>query len=260
MKKIISLILCAVMLLSVTACSGRTVSSKDELANLDIGIILGSGISPELEYYYEEKNCEVFGYYTLADIQTAFKNGTIDCAVLDNNVANSFVETYSGYTASTEAVGEGKIEFVLSESKKAYQLMLDKAIDALTADGTIDGIVNGYFKDKNYKYTPKNLDNSNGEFKIALDTPITPYCENDGLNVTGGPALAILDAVCEYLGCSYKFVPTKTSDFASKLKNGTVDFALGDLHDEVLKDENAKQTILKTKPVIEFDYVIVSKK
>ncbi len=255
MKRILSLVLCVLMLLALASCGGKAITSKDDLIGLNIGMVKNSKSTDVLSSYHTDKNCNFAEYPTLPDIDNAFTLKEIDCAVLDRNVANSFVSAYPGYTVLDDSVGEGAITF--ATTSKIYKIMLDKTLTALTADGTIDSIVNSYFKDKNYKYTPKELDDSNGDFVIALDVELTPYCENDGTYVTGGVALSILDAICEYLGCNYSLLPATTSEIAKALKTGTADFALGDFVTSTTSDTNE---LFETDPVITFDYAIVTNK
>ncbi len=257
MKKIIALVLCVVMLVSLAACSS-SIDSKDDLNNVTIGLIHSSKAVIDLEKYKTENGCSLIGFYSLSDLNEGFALGTIDCAVIDRNIANAFAEAYPGYSVSKESFGEGAVTFSALESKKVYSIMLDKALTALKEDGTIDKIVDGYLKDKSLKYTHKKLDNSNGEFIIAIDPNLTPYFENDGLNVSGGPMLEILDAVCEYLGCDYTIIPVKTSDMTATLVNGKADFALGDFDSRITELAGLKP-LVETKPVITFDYAIISK-
>ena len=258
MKKIVALALCAVMLLSLAACSGK-VMSKDDFNNITIGLIHSSKAVIELEKYVKENGCELLGFNSLSDLNEGLSLGAINCAVIDRNIADAFTAAYPGYSISSEAFGEGAVTFAALESKKVYTIMLDKAIAALKEDGTIDKIFDKYFKDKNHEYTHKKLDNSNGEFIIAIDPNLAPYFDNDGLNISGGPLLEILDAVCEYLGCDYTLLPVKTSDMTMTLINGNADFAIGDF-DSGITELVGLRPILETKPVIAFDYVIVSKK
>ena len=255
MKRIIALVLCTVMLFALASCGAKTITSKDDLNNLNIGMIKNSKSTDKLGSYHADKNCEFAEYPTLSGIDNAFALQEIDCAVLDRNVADSFASAYTGYTVLDDSLGEGAVTF--ATTSKIYKIMLDKALAALKENGTIDGIINSYFKDKNYKYVPKELDDSNGDFLIALDVELTPYCENDGEYVTGGIALSILDAICEYLGCNYTVLPATTAEIAKAIKNGTADFALGDF---VTSTTNETTEIFETEPVFTFDYAIVTKK
>ncbi len=255
MKRIIALILCTVMLFALASCGGKTIESKEDLSNLNIGMIKNSKSTDTLSSYHTDKNCDFVEYPTLSGIDNAFTLKEIDCAILDRNIANSFASAYPGYTVLDDSVGEGAVTF--ATTSKIYKIMLDKTLTTLKENGTIDSILNSYFKDKNYKYTPKELDDSNGDFLIALDVELTPYCENDGTYVTGGVALSILDAICEYLGCNYTVLPATTAEIAKALKTGTADFALGDF---ITSTTNETNELLETEPVITFDYAIVTKK
>lgn len=257
-KKIISLVLCVVMLLTLVSCSGQL--GKDDLKNKNIGVIRGSQSIPIAKVFSEEQGCTLTAFYNPDEFDKAFDSGTIDCAILDRNIANSFVKEYTGYTVSQDSVGEGHLTFSTLETKKIYKIMLDKALAALKEDGTLDEIVNGYLSDEAYEYElSKERDNSNGEFIIALDTEFLPYTTDDGLNITGGLAVAVIDAVCVYLGCDYTILPITTSSMATALRTGTADFTVGSFDDQM--NEYFKDTpIIESEPILTYDYAIVSKK
>ena len=92
------------------------------------------------------KTDRVVRYKTGADAVAALKAGNVDCVIIDNEPAKSFVAANDGIH-----ILEGENEYAVEDYaicvKKGNSQLLDqinKALDELKADGTIDGIINKY--------------------------------------------------------------------------------------------------------------------
>ena len=90
----------------------------------------------------------VVRYKTGADAIQALKSGKVNCVIIDNEPAKSFVEANEGIH-----ILEGENEYAVEDYaicvKKGNSALLDKinaAIMELTEDGTIDAIVAKYIK------------------------------------------------------------------------------------------------------------------
>jgi len=99
-----------------------------------------------LDSYGSIKTDRVMRYKTGTDAITALKAGKIDCFIIDNGPAKSFVEANDGIH-----ILEGDNEYVIED----YAICVDKgntellekintALAELKADGTIDKIINKY--------------------------------------------------------------------------------------------------------------------
>ncbi|MBQ9151179.1 MAG: transporter substrate-binding domain-containing protein, partial [Clostridia bacterium] len=92
------------------------------------------------------KTDRVVRYKTGAEAVAALKSGKVDCVIIDNEPAKSFVAANEGIH-----ILEGDNEYAIEDYaicvKKGDTELLDKinkALDELKADGTIDGIINKY--------------------------------------------------------------------------------------------------------------------
>ena len=92
------------------------------------------------------KTDRVIRYKTGAEAVSALKTGKVDCVIIDNEPAKSFVAANEGIH-----ILEGDNEYAVEDYaicvKKGNTELLDKinqALAELKADGTIDGIINKY--------------------------------------------------------------------------------------------------------------------
>ena len=92
------------------------------------------------------KTDRVVRYKTGAEAIEALKNGKVDCVIIDNEPAKSFVAANEGIHI-LEGDNEYAIEdYAICVDKGNTELLekINKALDELKADGTIDGIINKY--------------------------------------------------------------------------------------------------------------------
>ena len=92
------------------------------------------------------KTDRVIRYKTGAEAVAALKSGKVDCVIIDNEPAKSFVAANEGIHI-LEGDNEYAIEdYAICVDKGNTELLekINKALDELKADGTIDGIINKY--------------------------------------------------------------------------------------------------------------------
>ena len=92
------------------------------------------------------KTDRVVRYKTGAEAVAALKTGKVDCVIIDNEPAKSFVAANEGIHI-LEGENEYAVEYYAICVDKGNTELLDKinkALAELKADGTIDGIINKY--------------------------------------------------------------------------------------------------------------------
>ena len=92
------------------------------------------------------KTDRVVRYKTGAEAVAALKTGKVDCVIIDNEPAKSFVAANEGIHI-LEGENEYAVEdYAICVDKGNTELLdkINKALDELKADGTIDGIINKY--------------------------------------------------------------------------------------------------------------------
>lgn len=265
-KRLTALLLCFLMICtSFVACDNKEeaktgILGESDLTNVKIGVIDCSK-SEAFVQKYKENGCEIIELESRVEILKAFANGEIDCAIMDENHAKQLISETPELELRGEALGEDTLTFSVLKSNKVYKIMLDKALAALKADGTVDAIVNGYLNDPDYEYEfADKLDASNGSFMISIDSSMYPYVfpAEDEYDRPDGIALALIDAMCEYLGCDYSLATITTSSLSSSLRMGFSDFAIGSYALENMA--GYEDDIVETEPILTYNHVIVVKK
>ena len=121
---------------------GSPIKSVDDLAGKTIGVQTGTTGDIYCTDDYGQEYVKQFNNGPLA--VTALKNGQVDCVIIDNEPAKTFVANNKGLKIlETEYVTE---DYAAAINKNNTKLLNDfnKALDELKADGTIDKIINKY--------------------------------------------------------------------------------------------------------------------
>ena len=92
------------------------------------------------------KTDRVIRYKTGAEAVAALKSGKVDCVIIDNEPAKSFVAANEGIhiLAGDNEYAVEDYAICVDKGNTALLDKINKALDELKADGTIDGIINKY--------------------------------------------------------------------------------------------------------------------
>ena len=121
-----------------------TIASLEDLEGKKIGTQLGTTGDTYSKGDYGEEN--VTSYGKGADAIIALKGGDVDAVIIDNEPAKAFVAENEGLKIlETEYAVE---DYAIAVAKENTALLADinKALEKLTADGTIDAIIAKYIK------------------------------------------------------------------------------------------------------------------
>lgn len=261
MKKIISLVLVAAIALScvfvLTSCGGESkkITGKKDLATATIGVQRGT-TGDDLAKDYEKKGAKVERYSTGNDAVMALVQGKVDCVVIDNQPAKSYVAANKGTKILDEALQSEEYAICLAKKSK-LTAKLNSAIKALKKDGTIDKIMDNYIGDNKGKtpYTsPKNVKTPNGELRMATNAAFEPYEYIKDKKIVGIDA-DLAQAICDKLG--YKLV-IEDMDFdaiIASVTSGKSDFGMAGM---TVTDER-KEKVDFTDTYAVADQVIIVK-
>ncbi len=120
------------------------IATPDDLEGKKIGVQEGTTGHIYCSDDYGEDN--VIAYTTGANAIEALKTGKVDCVVIDNEPAKEFVAANTGLKIlDTEYVTE---DYAIAVGKDNDELLdkVDKALNELKEDGTVQQIVNKYIK------------------------------------------------------------------------------------------------------------------
>ncbi|MBE6606834.1 MAG: transporter substrate-binding domain-containing protein [Ruminococcaceae bacterium] len=129
---------------SVIVGANSEIASIDDLAGKKIGVQLGTTGDIYASGDYGEENVTKYGKG--ADAVIALKGGDVDAVIIDNEPAKAFVAENEGLKIlDTEYAVE---DYAIAVNKGNTELLnkINTALEKLTADGTIDGIIAKYIK------------------------------------------------------------------------------------------------------------------
>ncbi|MGM9683629.1 MAG: transporter substrate-binding domain-containing protein, partial [Eubacteriales bacterium] len=130
---------------------GSTIASADDLAGKKIGVQLATtgDIYATGDFGTNEDGSEnglVVKYNKGADAVAALKGGDVDAVVIDNEPAKSFVAANEGLKILETEYAVEEYAIAVNKGNKELLEKINKAIEELTEDGTIDRIVAKYIK------------------------------------------------------------------------------------------------------------------
>jgi polar amino acid transport system substrate-binding protein len=233
MKKFISLVLAAAIALSCvfvfTSCGDetKTVTGKKDLEGAVIGVQRGT-TGDELAKKYEKKGSTVERYNTGNDAVMALVQGKVDCVIIDNQPAKSYVKANKGTKILDEALQKEEYAICLKKGSKLTG-KINSALKELKKDGTVDKILNNYTVDKDkgknpYK-SPKGVKRPNGELHMATNAAFEPYEYIKDKKIVGiDPDLA--QAICDKLGYKLVIDDMEFDSIIASVSSGKSDFGM----------------------------------
>ncbi len=88
----------------------------------------------------------VTGYVTGNEAVTALLGGDVDCVIIDNEPAKAFVANNPGLKILETTYNDEDYAIAIKKGNTELKAAIDKAIDELIEDGTIDAIIDKYIK------------------------------------------------------------------------------------------------------------------
>ena len=229
-KKLISIMLVSAMAAAMAGCGSsvpaNSVNSKDDLPGKTIGVQLGTTGDEDATSYEKENGSTVERYNKGADAIQALKTGKIDCVVIDQQPAEAFVEKNDDLKILSDTFDPEEYAICIAKDNTDLTDSVNKAIEELEKDGTIDSIISNYIGDEAGKHpyeTPEGTEYPNGTLTMATNAQFEPYEYYDGDNVVGIDA-DISKAICDKLGYELKIEDMEFDAIIAAVSSGKADF------------------------------------
>ena len=129
---------------SIIVKEGSDIQSVDDLEGKLIGVQEGTTGHLYCSDDYGEEN--VIAYTNGATAVQALMQGKVDCVVIDQQPAKAFVEANEGLQVLDTAYTTEDYAAAVSKDNPALTAALNKALQELKDDGTIQGILDKYIK------------------------------------------------------------------------------------------------------------------
>lgn len=234
MKKIISLVLAALIVVSsvfvLASCgdSSKKITGKSDLEGAVIGVQRGT-TGDELAKKYEKKGSTVERYNTGNDAVLALVQGKVDCVIIDNQPAKSYVKANKGTKILDEALQKEEYAICLAKKSK-LTAKFNSALKELKKEGTLDKILDNYIVDgknkgKNPYKSPKGVKRPNGKIRMATNAAFEPYEYIKDKKIVGiDPDLA--QAICDKLGYTLVIENMDFDSIIASVTSGKTDFGM----------------------------------
>lgn len=254
-KKIASILLCAIMLVCLSACDSAEI---DVIANQPVVVAVGTEESAE---YYAALDYASLNGYELEKFQArqsailAVENAKADYVIINDKTATK--EFLENTNLQWQENTQYKHEYcaVFNKGDEAFKSAFDNAVQALKEAKVFESIQNAHFQGKSY--TVNEAVKTTGKITVIC-APVFDdilYCDDNG-DITG-PELYIIKEICNKLAVDVDFYVCKSfEEMFVALEEGKGDVIISAV---TYTDERAV-THLLSEPYSQTDFGVYKRK
>ncbi len=251
----------AMSALMLTGCGGpkpNPVHSKDDLNGKHIGVQLGTTGDVLVSDPEMVKDANVERYNKAADAVQALKQGKIDAVIVDLETAKAFVENNNDIRILDEEFSDEEYAIAVKLDNTALRDELNGALDALTADGTLQSIKSNYEGDEagQHPYEVKtNANRDKGTLVMATNAEFPPYESYSNGSIVGFD-VDMMNAVCDYLGYSLKIEDMQFDSVLPAVQSGKAQVGVAGLS---VTPDREKNVLFTNNYAVTHQVIIVRK-
>ena len=201
------------------------IESADDLDGTKIGVQLGTTGDIFATEYEEKGVATIERYNKAADAIQALKQKKIDCVLLDEQPAKSFVAANDDIKIVSEEFSEEEYAICLKKGNTELKNKLNEALKKLKNDGTIASIIKNYIgTDDEVGKTPyqkKDVTRS-GVLTVATNAEFPPYEYVTNAGIVGID-MDIMQAICDELGMELRIDNMKFDSIIAAVETGKAD-------------------------------------
>ncbi len=239
-KRVLSVFLAAVCVVSLTACGGSSsseegssdssaqesaaIESREDLEGKKIGVQQGTTGDLSVTDEFGDENVE--RYNKGFEAVQALTQGKIDAVVIDDLPAQEFVKQSEGLKILDGAYSEEQYALCFAKDNQELCDQVNEVIQELKDDGTFDEIANSYIGDsagENYYESPADVDRSGGTLVMATNAEFPPYEYYEGDEIIGLDA-DFAQAIADRLGMDLKIEDMAFDSIIPAVTSGKADF------------------------------------
>ena len=232
MKKLVSTLLVAAMMLTLVACGNKTpentVFSVADLPGKTIGVQLGT-TGDIYASDYEAEGSTIERYNKGADAIQALKQGKVDCVIIDEQPAVAFCQKNSDLTILEEEFALEEYAICISKDNAELTEKVNAALSELKAEGVLDQIIANYIGDDTKGtlpyVSPEGVDRSNGTLIMATNAAFEPYEYYQDQKIVGIDA-DMAQAVADKLGMELKIEDMEFDSIINAVTSGKADMGV----------------------------------
>lgn len=256
---VIILAVIAVLLVVFGGEKKETVSSVkalDDLAGSRIGVQLGTtGDIYASDYEGDAAGTQIIRFNKGTDAVQALKQNKIDCVIIDEQPANSYVDKNQELSILEEEFALEDYAICIAKENEALKTNINDALAQLKADGTLQSIINNYIGDdtkgKTPYETPQGTTYDNGTLVMATNVAFPPYEYYENGEPTGID-VDMARAIADKLGRKLEISDMEFDSVIIAVQSGKADIGVSGMTvtEERLKNINFSDSYTTAKQVI----------
>ena len=260
MKKIFAgmaaLVMSVVVLSSCGSAPENTVHSIEDLNGKKIGVQQGTTGDALSTAEFGIDNVEKYNKY--ADAVQALKQGKVDAVIVDSDTAEVFVGKNDDIELLSEGFSDEEYAISMNLENKELQADINKALDELKSDGTLDKMKE-YYDSENAgkdKFTPDaDADKSKGKLVMATNAEFPPYEFMEGEDIVGFD-VDMMTAVCQKLGYELQIENMQFDSIIPAIQSGKADVGVAGMS----VTEDRQKNVLFSDPYTTTHLVVMVRK
>lgn len=253
-KGIIIMLIC---MLAVNGC-GKSKNTVNSLGDLE-GKIIGVQMKTTGDVYASEiKDAQTKRFNKGEDAVKALQKGIIDAVMIDDEPAKVFVEKYDDVRILSEPYAEEEYGIAVNKDEQELLQQINKALEELKQDGTMDQIKKAWLKDgeKKTAYFPKKEKPGQKELVMATNAEFPPYESKDSAGNIVGIDIDMMKAVCDKLHMKLKITDTAFDAVVVNVQRKMADVGVAAM---TITDER-KKSVDFTDPYMTATQVVIVRK
>ena len=166
------------------------VACIDDLPGKNIGVQIGTtGDIYASDYEGDDAGTKITRFNKGTDAVQALKQGKVDCVIIDEQPANTFIAKNTELSILDEEFAVEDYAICIAKENTQLKEQINAALSELQADGTISGIIVNYIGDdtkgKSPYVSPENVNRGNGTLTMATNVAFPPYEYYENGKATG---------------------------------------------------------------------------
>lgn len=234
----------------------KVVASVDDLAGANVGVQLGTtGDIYITDYEGDEAGTKISRFNKGADAVQALKQAKVDCVLIDEQPALSFVEKNSELHILEEEFAVEEYAICIAKENTKLKQQINDALAELQTEGVVADIINNYIGDdtkgKTPYVSPEDVDRSNGTLTMATNVGFPPYefYEN---GVPTGIDVDLAQAIADKLGMELVINDVEFDSIIISVQSGKADIGVAGMTvtEDRLKNIDFSEPYTTAKQVI----------
>ena len=234
----------------------KVVAGVEDLEGANIGVQLGTtGDIYATDYEGDEAGTKLSRFNKGADAVQALKQGKVDCVLIDEQPALSFVEKNPELKILEEEFALEEYAICIAKENTKLKQQINDALAQLQTEGVVADIISNYIGDdtkgKTPYESPEDVDRSNGTITMATNVGFPPY-EYYENGVPVGIDVDLAQAIADKLGMELVITDVEFDSIIISVQSGKADIGVAGMTvtEDRLKNIDFSEPYTTAKQVI----------